>query len=140
MYALKRWAVPETYLNDGRAPVDNTRCEQMIRPVVQGRRTAGGVAHGAAERSGAAGVAAWCARETVVMAGSPGWMNRCLTAVRRTAPCHNAADCAMRLHRMLTIASLFICISEWGKNAEISQRSAGQKTTISVRITQAIQI
>ena len=35
-YALKLWAAPETYLND---TVGNTRCEQMIRPVAQGRKS-----------------------------------------------------------------------------------------------------
>ncbi|WP_249540067.1 IS66 family transposase, partial [Escherichia coli] len=32
-YALKRWPALETYLNDGRVPLDNNRCEQMMRPV-----------------------------------------------------------------------------------------------------------
>ena len=38
-YALKRWAALTTYLDDGRVPVDNNRCEQMMRPVAQGRRS-----------------------------------------------------------------------------------------------------
>ncbi len=29
-YALKRWASLQTYLDDGRVPVDNNRCEQMM--------------------------------------------------------------------------------------------------------------
>lgn len=37
-YTLKRWASLQTYLEDGRVPVDNNRCEQMMRPVAQGRR------------------------------------------------------------------------------------------------------
>ena len=38
-YALKRWPALETYLNDGRVPLDNNRCEQMMRPVAQGRKS-----------------------------------------------------------------------------------------------------
>ncbi|PAZ42866.1 IS66 family transposase, partial [Escherichia coli] len=38
-YALKRWPALETYLNDGRVPPDNNRCEQMMRPVAQGRKS-----------------------------------------------------------------------------------------------------
>ncbi|EMV2260440.1 IS66 family transposase, partial [Escherichia coli] len=38
-YALKRWAALTTYLDDGRVPVDNNRCEQMMRPVAQGRKS-----------------------------------------------------------------------------------------------------
>lgn len=38
-YALKRWPALETYLDDGRVPVDNNRCEQMMRPVAQGRKS-----------------------------------------------------------------------------------------------------
>lgn len=37
-YTLKRWVSLQTYLEDGRVPVDNNRCEQMMRPVAQGRR------------------------------------------------------------------------------------------------------
>jgi len=37
-YTLKRWSALETYLDDGRVPVDNTRCEQMMRPVALGRK------------------------------------------------------------------------------------------------------
>lgn len=29
-YTLKWWPALETYLNDGRVPVDNNRCEQMM--------------------------------------------------------------------------------------------------------------
>ncbi|HBE5680230.1 TPA: IS66 family transposase [Escherichia coli] len=38
-YALKRWAALTTYLDDGRVPLDNNRCEQMMRPVAQGRKS-----------------------------------------------------------------------------------------------------
>lgn len=38
-YALKRWPALETYLNDGRVPLDNNRSEQMMRPVAQGRKS-----------------------------------------------------------------------------------------------------
>ncbi|HHL9234031.1 TPA: IS66 family transposase [Escherichia coli] len=38
-YALKRWAALTTYLDDGRVPVDNNRCEQIMRPVAQGRKS-----------------------------------------------------------------------------------------------------
>ncbi|WJS39636.1 IS66 family transposase (plasmid) [Escherichia coli] len=38
-YALKRWQALTTYLDDGQVPVDNNRCEQMMRPVAQGRRS-----------------------------------------------------------------------------------------------------
>ncbi|WP_097301746.1 IS66 family transposase [Escherichia coli] len=36
---LKRWPALETYLNNRRVPVDNNRCEQMIRPVARGRKS-----------------------------------------------------------------------------------------------------
>ncbi|EGL9416642.1 IS66 family transposase [Salmonella enterica] len=38
-YALKRWPALTTYLDDGGVPVDNNRCEQMMRPVAQGRKS-----------------------------------------------------------------------------------------------------
>ncbi len=38
-YALKRLAALTTYLDDGRVPVDNNRCEQMMRLVAQGRKS-----------------------------------------------------------------------------------------------------
>jgi len=37
-YALKRWPSMQTYLEDGRVPVDNNRYERVMRPVAQGRR------------------------------------------------------------------------------------------------------
>lgn len=38
-YTLKRWAALTTYLDGGRVQVDNNRCEQMMRPVAQGRKS-----------------------------------------------------------------------------------------------------
>lgn len=37
-YTLKRWPALLRYLNDGRVPIDNNRCENCIRPVAVGRK------------------------------------------------------------------------------------------------------
>lgn len=37
-YVLKRWTALLAYLDDGRVPVDNNRCERAMRPVAMGRK------------------------------------------------------------------------------------------------------
>ncbi|WP_315709104.1 IS66 family transposase [Brenneria uluponensis] len=37
-YILKRWPALLHYLDDGRVPIDNNRCENVIRPVALGRK------------------------------------------------------------------------------------------------------
>ncbi|HEY0209409.1 IS66 family transposase, partial [Acerihabitans sp.] len=37
-YTLKRWQALLRYLDDGRVPIDNNRCENAIRPVAVGRK------------------------------------------------------------------------------------------------------